>query len=115
MSKYCYFTNNVVKFGLLRIATPKIYQEQTEPTFLDLDNENLRFVVDFWRNNCVASCKEQQRYDLIRMSMHQTVVTVMVGNREFKTTKETLQKIPYFDAAFRNNSDLTVNLDRDDK
>lgn len=118
MSEYVFFSNGATEYSILKTFIPKSFQNLNSPVFCDFDAENLRLVVDYWRNNGNVCCTESLMYDLSRIELDLVTspigeTQISIGNRLFRTTEATLLKIPYYAAAKRVQTKFTANIDRD--
>lgn len=105
------FTNGekvfTISTDLLNFAPPT-----NTATFLDMDSENIRKLLNCYRNGNVHSTSQILRDDK-QFKMQREKIIVNVGNELFFTSKETLLKLPYFEALYRFQKNVSSYIDRD--
>lgn len=120
--KYIFLTNGKVKFSICAELLPfqiAAQEDDEEPMFCDFDSDNLRAVLNFYRNGADEKLLNPAlRYDLGRFitENHESeCVKVTVGHEEFCSTAKTLAKLPYFEVALKFNKGIisSNNIDRD--
>lgn len=119
--EYVFFTNGKAKFSIGATLLPFQVEKQVgdeEPMFCDFDSDNLRAVLNFYRNGADEKLLTPTlRYDIGRFiteNHENECVKITVGHEEFYSTAKTLSKLPYFEAVLKFSKKISANnIDRD--
>lgn len=110
-----YFVNGVDTCSIMRENLPKTFKIDTDICFRDMDTENLRRVLNYFRNCCQSDYKNKDilEYDITVFLNDVEKMEIIIGNTYFYTSKNTLLKLPYFQSFFNIQKEQTINIDRD--